>query len=74
MSPLASLPVSVVPSVLGMIRGDKLDRQSAIFRFLKSIPDLCNVGSTVKIVCNDDDDGIEAEKFGACVNKRRRKS
>jgi len=42
-SPLARLPMSVVPSILGMIKCDKLlDRQSAIFRLLKSIPDLCN--------------------------------
>eukprot|EP00956_Cyclotella_meneghiniana_P011806 scaffold16615_cov23-Cyclotella_meneghiniana.AAC.1 len=50
-SPNASLPVSVVPSVLlGMIQSDKLDRQFAIFRLLKSIPDLYNVGSRAKIV------------------------
>ena len=72
-SPLAKLPVSVVPSVLGMIKSyDVLYRQSAIFRLLKSIPDLCNVGSRVKIAGNDDD--IEAAKFGACDNKRRRKT
>eukprot|EP00956_Cyclotella_meneghiniana_P023705 scaffold46676_cov22-Cyclotella_meneghiniana.AAC.2 len=73
-SPLANLPVSVVPSVLGMIRGNKLDRQFAIFRLLISIPDLCNVASRMKIVCNDDDDDhdIEAAKFGACDNKKRR--
>ena len=74
-SPLARLPMSVVPSILGMIKCDKLlDRQSAIFRLLKSIPDLCNVDSTAKIVCNDNHDDIEAGKFGECVNKRRRKS
>eukprot|EP00956_Cyclotella_meneghiniana_P037870 scaffold145740_cov30-Cyclotella_meneghiniana.AAC.1 len=72
-SPLAKLPVSVVPSVLGMIKSyDVLYRQSAIFRLLKSIPDLCNIGSRVKIVGNDDD--IEAAKFGACDNKKRRKT
>ena len=78
-SPLARLPVSVVPSVLGMINDDDaLYCQSAIFRLLKSIPDLCNVGSRAKIVSNDDDDDddddIEAAKFGACDNKRRRKT
>ena len=62
-SPLAKLPVSVVPSVLGMIKGKKLDRQSAILRLLKSIPDLCNVGSRVKIVCND-----------SCDSRKRRKT
>ena len=72
-SPLARLPVSAVPSVLGMIKGKKLDRQSAIFRLLKSIPDLCNVGSRVKTV-DDDDDDIEAAKFGACDNKKRRRT
>ena len=72
-SPLASLPVSAVPSVLGMIKGKKLDRQSAIFRLLKSIPDLCNVGSRVNINVGNDED-IDAVKDGACGNKRRRKT
>eukprot|EP00956_Cyclotella_meneghiniana_P011208 scaffold15731_cov38-Cyclotella_meneghiniana.AAC.2 len=72
-SPFAGLPISVVPSVLGMIKGVKRARQSAIFRLLKSIPDLCNVGSRMKIVSNDDDDS-EGAKFGACDNKRRRKT
>eukprot|EP00956_Cyclotella_meneghiniana_P022856 scaffold43639_cov15-Cyclotella_meneghiniana.AAC.1 len=62
-SPLARLPMSVVPSILGMIKCDKLDRQSAIFRLLKSFPDLCNVDSTEKIVCDDNHDDIEAGKF-----------
>ena len=72
-SPFVKLQLSVVPSVLGMIKGDDvLYSQSAIFRLLKSIPDLCNVGSRVKIAGNDDD--IEAAKFGACDNKKRRKT
>ena len=76
-SPIANLPVSFVPSVFGMIKGNKVDRQSAIFRLLKSIPDLCNVGSRVNINVgndddDDDDDDIEAAKFGACDNKKRR--
>ena len=50
---IARLPVTVVPSILHMIRGDKLERQSAIFRLLKSIPSLCNVGSRPKIVASD---------------------
>ena len=62
-SPFVKLPVSVVPSVLGMIKGKKLDRQSAIFRLLKSIPDLGNVGSKAKIVCND-----------SCDSRKRRKT
>ena len=54
---------------------EKPDIQSAIFRLLKSIPDLCNVGSRMKIVSNDDDDeDIDAVKDGACGNKRRRKT
>jgi len=75
-SPFAGLPISVVPSVLGMINDDDaLYCQSAIFRLLKSIPDLCNVGSRMKIVSNDDDDeDIDAVKDGACGNKRRRKT
>ena len=72
-SPLARLPVSAVPSVLGMIKGKKLDRQSAIFRLLKSIHDLCNVGSRVNINVGNDED-IDAVKDGACGNKRRRKT
>jgi len=72
-SPFVKLPVSVVPSVLGMIKGKKLDRQSAIFRLLKSIPDLCNVGSRVNINVGNDED-IDAVKDGACGNKRRRKT
>ena len=72
-SPLARLPVSAVPSVLGMIKGKKPARQSAIFRLLKSIPDLCNVGSRVNINVRNDED-IYAVKDGACGNKRRRKT
>jgi len=56
-----------------MIKGKKLDRQSAIFRLLKSIPDLCNVGSRVNINVGNDED-IDAVKDGACGNKRRRKT
>jgi hypothetical protein len=72
-SPLSSLPVSVLPSVLVMIKGLDRARQSAIFRLLKSIPDLCNVGSRVNINVGNDED-IDAVKDGACGNKRRRKT
>jgi len=72
-SPLSSLPVSVLPSVLVMIKGLDRARQSAIFRLLKSIPDLCNVGSRVNINVGTDED-IDAVKDGACGNKRRRKT
>jgi len=72
-SPLARLPVSAVPSVLVMIKGNKPARQSAIFRLLKSIPDLCNVGSRVNINVGNDED-IDAVEDGACGNKRRRKT
>eukprot|EP00956_Cyclotella_meneghiniana_P023704 scaffold46676_cov22-Cyclotella_meneghiniana.AAC.1 len=71
-SPLAKLPVSVVPSVLGMIKSyDVFHRQSATFRLLKSIPDLCNVASRMNNNVGNDDD-IDAAKFGACDNKKRR--
>ena len=78
-SPLSNLHISSLPTVLAMIKGNDVYCQSAIFRLLKSIPDLCNVGSRVKIVSNDDDDDdddddIKVAKFGACGNKRRRKT
>ena len=72
-SPLARLPVSAVPSVLGMIKGKKLDRQSAIFRLLKSIPDLCNVGSRVNINVGNDDD-IDVVNDASFDSRKRQKS
>ena len=72
-SPLASLPVSVVPSVLVMIKGNKPARQSAIFRLLKSIPDLCNVASRVNINVGNDDD-IDAVKDGTFDSRKRTKT
>ena len=72
-SPIANLPVSFVPSVFGMIKGNKVDRQSAIFRLLKSIPDLCNVGSRVNINVGNDDD-IDAVKDGTFDSRKRTKT
>ena len=72
-SPFIKLPVSVVPSVLGMIKGKKLDRQSAIFRLLKSIPDLCNVVSRVNINVGNDDD-IDVVNDASFDSRKRQKS
>ena len=72
-SPFVKLPVSVVPSVLGMIKGKKLDRQSAIFRLLKSIPDLCNVVSRVNINVGNDDD-IDVVNDDSFDSRKRQKS
>ena len=72
-SPFVKLPVSVVPSVLGMIKGKKLDRQSAIFRLLKSIPDLCNVVSRVNINVGNDDD-IDVVNYASFDSRKRQKS
>ena len=45
-SPFANMPVSVLPEVLSLIRGEiNTDQQSAIFRVLRCIPELCNVSS-----------------------------
>eukprot|EP00956_Cyclotella_meneghiniana_P019381 scaffold33190_cov37-Cyclotella_meneghiniana.AAC.4 len=58
-APFSSMPVSVLPKVLSMIKGRKEGRQqSAIFRMLTSIPELCNVSSRKiikheKFVSND---------------------
>eukprot|EP00956_Cyclotella_meneghiniana_P034824 scaffold108454_cov37-Cyclotella_meneghiniana.AAC.1 len=45
-SPFATMPVLYLPRVLSMIKcGDARNRQSAIFRLLKYIPELCDVSS-----------------------------
>jgi len=48
-SPFAKMPLSLLPEVLSMIRKGNFEResmiQSAIFRILKCIPELCNVSS-----------------------------
>jgi len=41
----ANLAISLLPKVLEMIKCNATNRQSAIFRILKSIPELCNVTS-----------------------------
>ena len=45
LTPFARMPISYLPRVLAVMKGDTINRQSAIFRMLKSIPDLCNVSS-----------------------------
>ena len=72
-SPLARLPVSVLPSILVMIKGLDRARQSAIFRLLKSIPDLCNVGSRVNINVGNDDD-IDVVNDASFDSRKRQKS
>jgi len=44
-SPFSNMSLSVVPEVLNLITGDDIYQQSAIFRMLKTIPELCNVSS-----------------------------
>ena len=44
-SPFANMPVPVLLEVLNLIEGGNINRQSAIFRMLKCIPDLSNVSS-----------------------------
>ena len=41
-SPFAKMPVSVLPKVLSLIEEDDENQQSAIFRMLKLIPELCS--------------------------------
>lgn len=43
LSPFVNMNVSLLPSVLAMIKGGTKVRCSAIFRLVRSIPDLCNV-------------------------------
>ena len=45
LSPFVDMNVSLLPSVLAMIEGNMNTRQSAVFRLLRTIPDLCNVSS-----------------------------
>eukprot|EP00956_Cyclotella_meneghiniana_P034823 scaffold108453_cov38-Cyclotella_meneghiniana.AAC.4 len=81
-SPFAKMPVSLLPEVLSMIRSrrptayhpdsmiqsaNSIMIQSAIFRILKYIPDLCNVSSRVALH-NDHDD--EYKSRGSGFNKR----
>jgi len=49
-SPFASMPLSAIPNIMGMIGGDDLKAKeslqcNAIFRMLKAIPDLSSVGN-----------------------------
>ena len=44
-SPFADMPVTLIPEVLSLIEEDNINKQSAIFRMLKCIPDLCNISS-----------------------------
>lgn len=43
LSPFVTMPVSVLPKVMSEIGGDEINRQSAIFRLLKGLPELCNM-------------------------------
>lgn len=44
-SSFVGMPISLVPTVMGLIEGSDTNRQSAIFRLLKNLPELCNVSS-----------------------------
>lgn len=57
-SPLINLPMSVLPEVICQIRSDT--KQSAIFRLLKCIPELCNVAGR----------SLASDQFGKMNGKR----
>jgi hypothetical protein len=42
LSPFVSMPVSLLPKVMELIKGNSRYCQSAIFRVLRNIPDLCS--------------------------------
>ncbi|KAL3783863.1 hypothetical protein ACHAWO_000558 [Cyclotella atomus] len=42
-APFVKMSISLLPSVLGLIRGSDINRHSAIYQMLKCIPDLCDV-------------------------------
>jgi hypothetical protein len=44
-SPFVNVPVSFLPKIMGQIEGQ--DKQSAAYRLLKCIPELCNVSDRV---------------------------
>ena len=44
-SPFANMTIKLQPRVLATIEGDSINCQSAIYRMLKSIPELCNISS-----------------------------
>eukprot|EP00956_Cyclotella_meneghiniana_P044740 scaffold333558_cov106-Cyclotella_meneghiniana.AAC.2 len=48
-SPFITMPISLLLKVLVMIEGHALDRQVAIFKLLRVIPELCNVSSRATI-------------------------
>eukprot|EP00956_Cyclotella_meneghiniana_P001451 scaffold1607_cov54-Cyclotella_meneghiniana.AAC.2 len=65
-SPFTKMSVSVLPEVLSLIEGDNIYQQSAIFRMLKSIPELCNVSSRYVRRAGDN------EGSGSPGNKRQK--
>eukprot|EP00956_Cyclotella_meneghiniana_P009478 scaffold13120_cov22-Cyclotella_meneghiniana.AAC.2 len=44
-SPFVNMNVKLLPKVMAMIEGDDISRRDAIYRLLKSIPDLCTFHS-----------------------------
>eukprot|EP00956_Cyclotella_meneghiniana_P014636 scaffold22052_cov36-Cyclotella_meneghiniana.AAC.6 len=63
-SPFTKISVSVLPKVLSLIKGSNINRQSAIFRMLKTFPELCNVSS------RDARNAGDREGSGTWSNKR----
>lgn len=58
-SQFASMPVSVVPEVMSQIEGD--GKQSAMYRLLKCLPELRNVGERKSI----EQTGHKRQKIGS---------
>lgn len=46
-APFASMPISLLPKVMSTIGGGDKNRCSAVFRLLKTLPDLCNISSRI---------------------------
>ena len=65
MGPLARMPLSVVSEVMHQIKGD--GKQSAIFRLLQSIAELCNVSSRDETERSD-----TSNEDGSSDNKRQK--
>jgi hypothetical protein len=55
-SPFVNMPISLLPKVIGLIKGENHVRQSAIFRMLRSIPDLCNLSGRCSGQIADEED------------------
>eukprot|EP00956_Cyclotella_meneghiniana_P041432 scaffold226867_cov36-Cyclotella_meneghiniana.AAC.1 len=78
LSPFFNMKTSALPKVLAMIEGSANSRRSAIFRLLRSIPDLCNVTSREVIaeVTSRNNKSFNKHQlyncFSKCLSRRRR--